>query len=94
MSHYVSNPDMVARRIRGESVLVPIARSMDGLDSIISLNETAEFIRARAAEGMSESDIARSLAENFEVPLAEAETDVSAVISELLAIKAITRTGA
>lgn len=89
MTQYVSNPDMVARRIRGESILVPIARTMDGLDSIVSLNETAEFIRGKAAEGLDETGIASALAETYDLDPSEAAADVRAVLDELVALRAL-----
>ncbi|HMO04307.1 MAG TPA: PqqD family protein [Kiritimatiellia bacterium] len=89
MTHYVAHPDMVARRIRGESILVPIARTMDGLDNIITLNETAEFIRQRAAEGLDEAAIAEALVADFDITPDEARTDVAAVLGELVAIGAL-----
>jgi len=89
MVTYRSNPDMVARRIRGESILVPISNTMEALDSIISLNESAEFIRTRAAEGMPCDAIATALAEAFDVSIDTATADVDAVLSELESIGAL-----
>jgi hypothetical protein len=80
---------MVARKIRGESVLVPIARTMDDLNSIISLNETAEFIRAEAAQGLHEDAICAHLMNEYEVDEEAARRDVQAVLAELVSIGAL-----
>ena len=89
MGSYHLNPDMVARRIRGESILVPIASTMDALDSIISLNETAEFIRAKAGLGLTNSEICLALMNEFDVDQETANTDVDAVLKELELIGAL-----
>lgn len=89
MTKYVAHPDMVARRIRGECILVPIARTMEGLDSIITLNETAEFIRQQAAEGRDEVGIVEAVLATFELTPEQARADVAAVLQELVAIGAL-----
>ena len=89
MTTYSANPDMVARRIRGESILVPIARTMDGLDSIISLNETAEFIRSQAVNGLDAASIVESLVSAYEIEPEAASRDVALVLEELKALGAI-----
>jgi len=80
---------MVSRKIRGESILVPIASTMEALDSIISLNETAEFIRTKAGQGMNSKSICRELMNEFDVDQETAESDVTAVLTELEHLGAI-----
>jgi len=80
---------MVARRIRGESILVPIAGTMEELSCIISLNESAEFIRAKAGDGMDEASIARAVTEEYDIELERAVQDVKAVLAELEQIGAL-----
>lgn len=80
---------MVARRIRGESILVPISSTMDALDSIISLNETAEFIRFKASEGLNAEDIGKALMNEYEIDENTAMADVNQVLTELQNIKAL-----
>lgn len=80
---------MVARRIRGESLLVPISSTMEALDSIISLNETAEFIRSKAVEGLDPDAICRALMSEYDIDPDTATTDVEAVLTELQNIGAI-----
>jgi hypothetical protein len=89
MTTYRAHPDMVARTIRGECILIPIARTMEALDSIVSLNETAAFIRARAAEGLDEVAIRAALAAAYEVSDEQAANDVRAVLDELIALGAL-----
>lgn len=80
---------MVARRIRGESILVPISSTMDALDSIISLNETAEFIRFKASKGLNAEDIGKALMNEYEIDENTAMADVNQVLTELQNIKAL-----
>lgn len=89
MTIYTANQDMVARRIRGESILVPIARTMDGLDSIISLNDTAEFVRSHAANGLDEVSIAEAMVSTYEIEKEDATRDVALVLRELETLGAL-----
>lgn len=86
---YRSNPDMVARRIRGESILVPISSTMEALDSIISLNETAEFIRSKAALGLDDAAICEAVMAEYQTEADEAATDVKSVLAELTKLGAL-----
>lgn len=91
MTMYRLNPDVVARRIRGESILVPIASTMDALDSIMSLNETAEFIRDRAASGLETGAIRDAVAEMYDVEPETAAQDVQQVLTELVSLGVLQR---
>ena len=75
---YRRAPDMIARRIRGEHVLVPIRRTSASLDSIFTLNATAGFIWERAGEGLDPAAVARELAATYEIDEATAHGDSSA----------------
>lgn len=77
------------RQIRGERILVPIAGSMDKLDSIYSLNEVASFICGKAFEGLSDDAIAAALAEAYSVTPEAAKTDTERVLGELVSIGAL-----
>jgi len=89
MTTYSANPDVVARRIRGESILVPIASTMDGLDSIISLNDTAEFVRSHAANGLDEASIVDAMVSTYNIETEEAVRDVAQVLKELEVLGAL-----
>ena len=86
---FTPSPDVVARRIRGEHVLVPIRRSSAALDSIYTLNATAGFIWEQARSGISASDISHSLAKHFRVEPATATADTARVLQELVTIGAL-----
>jgi len=88
-TRYQANPNVIARSIRGEDVLVPLASTMEGLDSIYALNETASLVRRLAAEGQDAAAIARQLQEAFDVDAETAARDVQAVMAELMRIGAL-----
>lgn len=89
MTTYSANTDVVARRIRGESILVPIANTMDGLDSIISLNETAEFVRSKAANGHDATSIVEAMVSTYDIEAEDAVRDVALVLKELESLGAL-----
>jgi hypothetical protein len=82
---------MVARRVRGEHILVPIAGHEGQLDSLYTLNATGSLVWERAVEGMSEAEICRVLAGEYAVDEPGARRDVARVLDELLAIGALER---
>lgn len=83
------NPDVVSRRIRGEHILVPIARHSGALDSLFTLNETAGLVWERAGSGMDLGAIAETFSTEFGIPREQAEADVRRAIGELVAIGAL-----
>lgn len=86
---FVRSPDVVARRIRGEHVLVPIRRSSTALDSIYTLNETAGFLWEQLAAGLDPESLAQALCARYDVAHATARADVRRVLDDLLAAGAI-----
>jgi len=87
---YRKSENVVERRIRGKHVLVPIMGSLEQLDSIYTLNETAGLVFTRATEGVEPSVIARELAGVYHVSLEQAQTDVDRVVRDLVHIGALT----
>ncbi len=94
MTTYRKNPEMVDRTIRGERVLVPIMSSLDAMDSIYNLNETAAFVFEEACSGKDADDIIHALSEAFDVSGDEAGQDVENVLNELVGIGALIRVDA
>ncbi|HOW97364.1 MAG TPA: PqqD family protein [Kiritimatiellia bacterium] len=87
--HFTRSPDLVERTIRGEHLLVPVARSEATLGSLFTLNETARFVWDRAGAGQAEDGIAAALAREFGVSPAQAAADTRRVLDELLSIGAL-----
>lgn len=73
---YSKNPDIVFRKIADEFVLIPICRNVADMDRIFSLNETAGFIWELIDGKRSLEDLARYVAEEFEVDTKQAGDDL------------------
>lgn len=86
---YRKSENVVERRIRGEHVLVPIMGSLEQLDSIYTLNETAGQVFTRAAAGTELPDIAQELMALYHVSPARAQEDVERVVRDLVHIGAL-----
>lgn len=77
------------RKVRGEHILVPISRSMETLDSIYTLNETAGAIWESAVAGLAENDIVDRVVEAFAIGRDQAASDVRQVLDDLVALRAL-----
>lgn len=86
---YRPSENVVERRIRGEHVLVPIMGSLEQLDSIYTLNETAGLVYTRAASGADAPAIAAEIARIYRVTPAQARADVDRVLRDLVHIGAL-----
>ena len=84
-----ATPDVVARRIRGEVLLVPIRKNSGALDGFFTLNPTAADIWTWAAQGRSAAEMAAALARAYTISESEADGDVRRVTDELVAIGAL-----
>lgn len=76
-------PDLVARRIRGELLLVPIRRSSNELDGFFTLNPIAADIWKWAGEGIPFSGLIDRMIAVYDVSRDEAERDAARAIEEL-----------
>jgi hypothetical protein len=87
MARFVRSPDVVARRIAGEVVLVPIAtRSEDASTRTANfyvLNETAETLWRRLEHPAGLDELAQQLAVDYEIEPERARGDVERFLSDL-----------
>ncbi len=82
---YVPSEDVVARKIEGVLILVPLVAGMGDLeDELYTFNETGEAIWARLDGCNSLADIAASLAGEYDAPVDEIAGDVTGLVGELL----------
>lgn len=93
MARFVRSPDVIARRIAGETVLVPIAVRTESAArrtaNFYVLNETGEFLWKHLDIPVGVDELARHLVHQFEVSAADARADVEQFISELTECGAI-----
>lgn len=81
---FIRAPGVVARRVAGETLLVPVSpRALDafsGAAELFVLNETGERLWNWLAEPQSLDDMARNLIDEFEVHAELARADATAFI--------------
>jgi hypothetical protein len=79
------SPDIVAREIEGEIIIVPLVAGVgDADDDLYTLNETGHVIWHLLDGNRSLGEIARLLGNQFDAPLEELEADVLGFADELL----------
>lgn len=86
---YNKNPDIVFRAIEGEMILVPIRRRTANLESIYTLNETAGRIWELIDGQRTLGEIRDTIAQEYDVPPEEAETDLTELVAYLEQIQAV-----
>lgn len=78
------SPDVVARDIEGDLVIVPVVAGVgDADDELYTLNETAREVWDRLDGRLTLADVAAALAEEFEVDEEELQRDVVGFAREL-----------
>lgn len=80
---WIRNPAVVSRRIAGETVLVPVRGALADLERLYLLNETGAAIWERL-DGATDLDaIAAAIAEEYDVPPAQALADARQLVEQL-----------
>lgn len=88
----VPSPDVVARRIGEETILVPVVAGIgDADDDLYTLRDIGQEIWGRLDGRLSLADLTEALCEDYEVSSEEALQDVMGFCSELLARKLLVR---
>lgn len=88
-ARYQRNEDFVARKIAGETVLVPIRQQLGDLESIYTLNEVATSIWERLEEPLTVAAIVAAVEDAFEGDPAKIREDVEEFLGQLLTLRAI-----
>lgn len=88
-TYYEKDPAMVARKIAGETVLVPIRHNMVDLTYMYTLNDVASRIWELLNGGTTAKEIADVLTQEYEVEAPQAEDDVVEFISQMKKIGAV-----
>jgi hypothetical protein len=86
---YSKNPNFVFRKVAGESLLIPIRKQLNQVNSLYVLNETAAAIWDRIDGRSSLDDILNGVTGEFEVSVEQLRQDASTLIQDLLSIQAI-----
>jgi len=80
---YIKSPDIVHRRVAGESVLVPIRGAVADMQRLFALDGTAEFIWECLDGDLCLNEIAALMAEKFDVDEQDSLGDLSRFIADL-----------
>lgn len=86
---FTRNPAVVARKIAGEFLLVPLKRKPGDADHIYSLNEVAGRVWELVDGTRTVGDILKCVLEEYEVDPAEAEADLVALLMDLEKLDAV-----
>jgi len=84
----------VVRTFGTEAVLVPVASRIVELNALLALNETALHIWNQLDGSKSLADIAKSLAQEFDVDEETARRDTEELVAELVRIGVVEDVGA
>ena len=74
---------MLARRIVGETILVPVHGKLADLQRVFTLNAVAEFVWDRLDGRHTLGEIAADVAKEFEVTVEQALADVREHVTQL-----------
>jgi len=91
-TRWVRSDRVVGRRIAGEYVLVPIARSGAEVDSIFTLNGVGAYIWEHLDGSRSGHDVVAALGREFEVDDRRARKDYCDFVRKLQSIGAVQET--
>lgn len=87
MARFVRSPDVVARRIAGEVVLVPIAVRTENAArrtaNFYVLNTTAELLWERLESPADVEELAQQLAGHYEISADDARRDAAQFLTDL-----------
>jgi hypothetical protein len=86
---YKRSENIVFRRIKGETILVPIKDNVGDMGSIYNLNEVGAFVWEHLDGNNQLLDIKNMISEEFEVSSQKAEEDLCEFVDQLKEIDAI-----
>ncbi|MBQ7871772.1 MAG: PqqD family protein [Oscillospiraceae bacterium] len=75
--------ELVTREIGGDTILVPVGKTVLDANGLFALNELGAFIWERLPQAASAEDITRAILEEYEVSEADAARDVAEFLHRL-----------
>jgi coenzyme PQQ synthesis protein D (PqqD) len=85
-------PNVVCRRVGGESILVPIRQNVGNLDYVYTLSAVAADVWALLDGTRPFEGIIDTICETYEVDRDTATADVTALVTDLLDVGLLSRT--
>lgn len=86
---FEKHPSVVTRQVAGETILVPISRSIGNEPCLYTLDETATFLWERLDGRRTGHDLAKELTLSYEVSEEQAGSDVQTFLGELKSVELI-----
>ncbi len=83
------NPDMVTREIEDETILVPLLRSSEEINSIYTLNPSASMVWGLIDGQHSVSDIRSAIVEQTTSTVDEVKVELQELLKDFVDINAI-----
>jgi hypothetical protein len=80
---FIRSQSVVARVVGGETLIVPIRGKVGDLASIYSFNATGTLIWKLLESPKTVSELAASVAQEYEIDPAQAEIDVTSFVGEM-----------
>jgi hypothetical protein len=82
---YIHSDDVVARKIEGELIIVPLVAGIGDLeDELYTLNDTGKAIWDQLDGKMTLGEIIATLDQDYDAPPGEIEQDVIGLVQELV----------
>ena len=75
--------ELIKREIAGETILVPVGKSVYDANGLFVMNELGAFIWDQLPQAQTEEDICRAVMEEYEVSAEEVSQDVSEFLQML-----------
>lgn len=94
MQFYVRSDSVVSRVIAGETLIVPVRKSVGDLASIYSLNEVGSYIWEAISQSRSREEILEIVEREFDAGRQQIEKDVDSFLAEMRAAGLIKLVGA
>src|SRR3990167_5646079 len=86
---FEKNPSVVTRKVAGETILVPITKSIGNEPCLYTLDDTATFLWERLDGQRTGRDLVNELALSYEVGQEQAVTDVQAFLEQLKSVELV-----
>jgi hypothetical protein len=82
---YIPSPDIVARDIEGELIIVPLTSGIGDMeDELFTLNQTGKAIWEKMDGELTVGDIISHLSKEYKAEAGEIQQDVTGLLEELL----------
>lgn len=80
---WLRHPDVIARKVAGEFVLVPLRQAHVDMQAMYTLNPVGAFLWNELKIGQTEPALVTSLLTHYVVSFEQAQTDVSDFLTQL-----------